>query len=105
MFRTYRELKKQRKGDRTFTFGRKHVILNERLKNIRFRQADLVQLPDALINSCESISSLHIILLEDYDLKGFSYVSDSRTFFENAPVTQQLIDTNFGCRLAVEFSS
>ena len=129
------------------------------VKNIHFRQADLMQLPGSLINSCESISSLHAIehfglgrygdpidysghlkaivnithmlkpggtfyfsapigpqriefnaqrvfsmsylldiLLKDYDLKTFSYVSDSGAFFENTPVSQELIATNFGCR-------
>jgi len=32
-----------------------------KVRNILFRQADLMQLPESLLNSCESISSLHAI--------------------------------------------
>lgn len=32
-----------------------------RVRNVLFRQADLMQLPDDLINCCDSVSSLHVI--------------------------------------------
>lgn len=35
--------------------------IKSKIKNITFRQADLMQLPDDLINYCDSISSLHVI--------------------------------------------
>jgi len=134
-------------------------VIKSHVKNIIFRQADLMELPPDLINYCDSISSLHAIehfglgrygdpidyfgylkainnitkilkrggtfyfsvpigpqriefnahrvfsmeylksiLLQDYEIKSFSYVDDDGNFYENTELAKDNVKSNFGCQ-------
>lgn len=132
--------------------------IKSKIKNIAFRQMDLMELPPNLLNYCDSISSLHAIehfglgrygdpinynghlkvienigkilspegyfyfsvpigpqriefnahrvfsvrylmeiLRTNFTIEEFSYVNDAGDFFENIEMTNELVDSNFGC--------
>jgi hypothetical protein len=131
---------------------------HSKVSNVKYRKADLMQLPQDMVDYCDSISALHSIehfglgrygdpidyfgyikaleniskilqvggkfyfsvpigsqriefnahrvfsvkyildLLEDsFKLISFSYVDDAGDFFENVGLSQEGIETNFGC--------
>lgn len=131
---------------------------SSKISNVHFKKADLMQLPDDLIGSCDSISSLHAIehfglgrygdpidyngylkalnnikkmlkkdgkfyfsvpigeqriefnahrvfsirylidlFKDDYEIDSFSFVDDNGDFFENKELSENNIDSNFGC--------
>lgn len=80
-----------------------------KVKNITFRKADLMQLPDDLINSCDSISSLHAIehfglgrYGDPVDYNGYLKALDTITkilqtggkFYFSVPIGKQRIEFN-----------
>jgi SAM-dependent methyltransferase len=132
--------------------------ISTQVRNVRFRQADLMHLPDDLQNYCDSISSLHAlehfglgrygdpidyeghlkgirnitsilqsggvfyfsapmgeqriefngqrvfsldyllrIFAPDYTVHAFAYIDDNGDLVENAALTEEAIQNNFGC--------
>ncbi|MBC7886422.1 MAG: DUF268 domain-containing protein [Ferruginibacter sp.] len=82
---------------------------NSKVGNILFRKADLMQLPDDMINSCDSISSLHTIehfglgrYGDPIDYYGYQKALDNITkilkaggkFYFSVPIGKQRIEFN-----------
>jgi len=89
-----------------------------KVKNIEFRQADLMELPDDMINSCDSISALHSI--EHFGLGRYGdpidyfghlkaiknisrIVKSGGRFYFSAPIGSQRIEFNAHRVFSVEY--
>ena len=88
------------------------------VKNISFRQADLMQLPTDLINACDSISSLHAIehfglgrYADPIDYHGYQkainnitqILQPGGTFYFSVPIGRQRIEFNAHRVFSVRF--
>lgn len=91
---------------------------HSRVKNISFRQADLMQLPTDLITACDSISSLHAIehfglgrYGDPIDYNGYAkaisnitrILKPGGTFYFSTPIGKQRIEFNAHRVFSVQF--